>query len=224
MMQVFISRSLDKESIFAKTLSEKGIGIEAQSLVEFSALVFELPPHFDWLFFYSKTGVEFFFKQVNLDQLPNNVKIAGLGPATAHRVQIISGRTPDFIGNGTPEQSASEFSKIAKGQTVLFARAADSRQSVQLLLQSDINVIEIIVYKNKIIDNVAATSANIMVFTSPLNAEAYFKKHKLTTVQQVIAIGNTTEKALQALGVKKIIVAESPDESALAVEVLKVLS
>lgn len=222
-MQVFISRSLDKESIFAQMLSERGIEIDARSLIEFSALAFELPPHFDWLFFYSKTGVDFFFKQINLASLPASVKIATIGAATARRLSSF-GKIADFMGDGTPEQTAVDFLKIAKGQTVLFARAADSRQSVQLLLQDLLNTAEIIVYKNKIIDNIVATKADLLVFTSPLNAEAYFKKHKLAAAQQVIAIGNTTEKALQVLGIKKIIVAESPDESALAAAVLKILS
>ena len=55
-----------------------------------------------------------------------------------------------------------------------------------------------------------------MVFTSPLNAKAYFSKYSLESFQKVIAIGQTTAEALKALGINDPVVSELPSEESLS--------
>ncbi len=220
-MTVFISREIDEDSFFYKKLRERGVDINGQSLVVFSPLSFHLPAAFDWLFFYSKTGAEYFFKRIGTE--PIFAKIAALGPGTASAILEFGKRKADFVGDGTPEQNAKDFKITAAGQTVLFVRAADSRQSVQTLLKDAVAVLEIVVYENKIVENVPEINADILVFTSTLNARAYLNRHSLKAYQQVVAIGKPTAEALQELGVKKVAMAVSPYESALADAVLMLL-
>ena len=116
---------------------------------------------------------------------------------------------PAFTGTGKPEEVATAFLKIANGQKVLFPRAKNSRQSIRKLLGKNIEAVDLIVY-----ENILRTDFNLnicpfgdfdcLVFTSPMNAEAYFNKKQLIDNQKVIAIGVTTGDALKELGIMKI--------------------
>jgi uroporphyrinogen-III synthase len=59
----------------------------------------------------------------------------------------------------------------------------------------------------------------VLVFTSPMNGEAYFGLHALLAGQRVVAIGPTTAEALKQFDPA---VATSPTEEALARAVLHV--
>ena len=59
-------------------------------------------------------------------------------------------------------------------------------------------------------------SRRILVFTSPLHAEAYFYHHDLLPGQRIVAIGNTTADALRQLGFYECKTAKAPNEQALA--------
>ncbi len=52
--------------------------------------------------------------------------------------------------------------------------------------------------------------ADYLIFTSPSNADAYLDLHELDENQVVVAIGKTTETALERHGVLNIICAEHP--------------
>ena len=51
--------------------------------------------------------------------------------------------------------------------------------------------------------------------------QAYFKKYALQIQQKVVAIGKTTQKALNKLGITDVLVAEKPSETALVEAVLR---
>jgi uroporphyrinogen-III synthase len=219
-MKVFISRDWVHGGIFRKILTEKGIELCAESLIDFSPLDFRLPEVFDWIFFYSKKGVEYFF-DAN-PKLSTDVKIAALGTGTASAVLNYSGKEPDFTGDGNPETTADAFKKIALAKKVLFIRALESKKSVQNLLANDISVSELIVYKNVPKKDISESNADILLFTSSLNAEAYLKKYPLKQYQQLAAIGKPTAETLATMGYTQVYCAESPDENALANLILKI--
>jgi len=54
------------------------------------------------------------------------------------------------------------------------------------------------------------------VFTSPLNAQAYFARYALLEGQKVVAIGRTTAQAIADLGISNVITAPTPTEEVLA--------
>ena len=82
---------------------------------------------------------------------------------------------------------------------------------------------DLVVYKNEIKSNFSIPTCDILAFTSPLNVKAYFQKYALQPKQKVIAIGKTTQKALQTLGIKNIVVAQQPSETGLAQSIIKLL-
>jgi uroporphyrinogen-III synthase len=64
----------------------------------------------------------------------------------------------------------------------------------------------------------------VLVFTSPLNAVTYLSKFSLQEGQRVVAIGDSTAKALRDAGALKVKVAEAPNEKSLAEVVLSFLA
>ena len=212
---VFISRNLEAGSIFKNKLTALGFSVYGESLIEFRAIPFSEIPDVDWIFFYSKKAIQFFFKNLQKQQLPIPMsQYASIGKGTALELShydIIA----NFIGNGKPQDTAKRFLEQAEGQRVLFPRAAHSRQSIQQLLGNQITALDLVIYNNR-----AKTSLNLpyfdyLVFTSPLNAQAYFNQYQLKAEQKVVAIGETTAMALQRRGISKAVVAESPSEEAL---------
>jgi|GEM_PF-24916 len=205
----------------------KGLDLEiiGQSLIQFSPTLFASIPIVDWIFFYSKNGVKFFLETAKKNQLLKHklaVKWAVMGEGTA-KALLAYKIQPDFIGNGQPKATAQAFGKIAAGQKVLFPRAKNSKKSIQRLLTQQIDQVDLVVYENEIKSNLSIPFCEILTFTSPLNAQAYFQKYPINPKQKVIAIGKTTYKALKKLGLKHIILANQPSEKGMATAVKNVL-
>ena len=100
-MNLFISRKLSQDSLFDSLVNE-GIEIYDESLIDFTAIPFTKPKT-DWIFFYSKKGIDFYFE--NLDFDPSQ-SYAVLGSATASYFKIKTNHSVDFIGNNNGEQIA----------------------------------------------------------------------------------------------------------------------
>jgi hydroxymethylbilane synthase len=98
---------------------------------------------------------------------------------------------------------------------VLFPRAQDSLLSIQKALKPDTKVIDLPIYETVIEEDVDQTYAEILIFTSPSNVDAYFVDNLLEPGQKVIAIGNSTAKKFEEMGVKCIL-PYAPDEIGLA--------
>jgi uroporphyrinogen-III synthase len=218
MKGVFISRDLSTDSIFRAEMKAANIPFTAFSLIEFEAKSFDVVPLTDWVFFYSKKGVQYFFKGCEKITLPDDyfstIKWACIGQGTAKELRL-AGHEPHFIGDGQPESVAANFSLKSTNQRVLFPQAQRSRQSVQKLLYNHIIVYDLVVYTNKPKTHYVMESRRILIFTSPLNAEAYFYHHELQPGQRIIAIGNTTAAALRKMGFCELKIAKAPNEQAL---------
>jgi uroporphyrinogen-III synthase len=217
-MKVFITRPIRAESDFFRLLSASGIEVHGESLVEFQPVPFEEIPSVDWLFFYSQTGVRFFFRQAGPDLAPA-IRLAALGKTTAEWLEKIC-RPPDFTGDGDPVGTAAAFLALARGQRVLFPRARESRQSIQQLLGDKIVAYDLVVYDNIPRSEFELPVFDALVFTSPLNVKAYFSQKKLLSSQKAFAIGNTTAAALEEAGVRDFVIAGAPSEEELAIVVL----
>jgi len=95
-------------------------------------------------------------------------------------------------------------------------------RSIQQVLSAGTKIIDLPVYETILEDSVEESSAGVLVFTSPSNAEAYFAGNLIQTHQQVIAIGKSTGKKLDELNVKYSL-PYSPDETGLAEAVFGVV-
>lgn len=133
------------------------------------------------------------------------------------------GCNPFFVGEGNPVEIAKSFLEIAKGRKVLFPRARNSKKSIQSLLADEIEVLDLLVYENMKKSNTGNPNADILIFTSPLNAESYFENLDYNN-EKIISIGNTTARKLNDLGFNNIIVAKNPTEEALIDEVKKIIN
>lgn len=220
-MRVFITRDIKETDFFKIALEEVGYTVLGESLIEFSAVSFDLIADLDWLFFYSKNGVRFFFNQLNCQQLDiiKNKKIGTIGKGTAKFLKQNYSLEPNLIGTGDPLQTAQMFAQVAENQKVLFPRAKKSKKSIQTLLSDVVEVIDLVVYKNQPKPEINIPEVDILVFTSPMNAQVYFQKYKLESMLKIIAIGNTTAKALRIIGVKNIIISKNPSEQSLVAAV-----
>lgn len=220
MKKIFISRRLNRNSVFNQVLTTQNLTVIGQGLIRFSAVPFTQLPTHDWLFFYSKNGIKYFEKGLKKTaiKIPSTSQWAGFGPSTAKYLQQV-----DFIGTGNAETTAKAFSSIAKGQKVLFIQAKNSQSSVQKILANHIQAQELVVYQNTARKKFEIPSCDILCFTSPLNAKAYFSKYAIKDHQTVISIGKTTATALTELGISKVVVADQASEQGLAQKVLELL-
>jgi uroporphyrinogen-III synthase len=220
-MRVFISRFLDsKQSLFYKQLNQYGFTVNGQSMLEFSGIPFQTIPKSHWIFFYSKTAIAYFFEYLPSHFNIQKVKWATIGEASAKYLQKY-GVQADFVGTGEPLATAKEFLNVAEGEKVLFARALHSKKSIQDLLNGDIQVVDFVVYNNRKCQNIQKRHEEVLVFTSPMNAQAYLNQHRLFSYQQIVAIGNTTAHTLKKLGIRDFCISDKPNELALASCVLK---
>lgn len=213
--RVFISRELTSESEFLQLMQLSGYEVIGESLIEFRGIPFSNLPEVDWVFFYSKTAVRFFFDNLRKANLKLNARLAAFGKGTATALQE-KGYQADFIGIGDPEQNATYFEFLSKGQRVLFPRAAHSRLSIQKRLKDQIEIIDLILYENQPRTNLEIPVCDWLVFTSPMNVQAYIAKYEIKPDQQIVAIGKTTAAALQQMGMNNVTIAEEPSELALA--------
>ncbi len=215
MKKIFISRELHSDSIFKIKLEHEGFDIWDKSLLEFELIPFEQIPKTDWIFFYSQKGVQFFFKHINKNNIPLSEKIhfAGFGEKTAKAIEQFT--KCHFVGTGNANTTAPDFIKITKGKKVLFPRAENSQRSVQQLIDNQLIIEDLIIYKNSPKENFDIPRMDYLFFTSPLNAQVFFQKYKLEKSQKVFAIGKTTAKALEDSGIKNVIFPQKPSEEEL---------
>ncbi|WCL82944.1 uroporphyrinogen-III synthase [Saprospira sp. CCB-QB6] len=220
MQKIFISRELTEQSDFRRLLAGKAEPI-GYSLLEFQATAFGWPKDTDCYFFYSPRGLRYALSQWKKpwEQLP---LLAALGPATAAVLQEF-GLSADFIGSGRPAPTALAFKEWLDQKSVCFFRAEKSKRSIQQLLKGEILAKERIVYSNQPKIQFADSQADILVFTSPLNAETYLKAYPKRENQEILVIGRTTAQKLIEMGYNDFHLATAPKEEALAQYCLRYL-
>ena len=219
-MRVFISRECLPGSLFYDMLNARGYTVTGQSLLQLDPLPVRNIPAADWIFFASGNAVRFFFELPTAILPPTeSVHWAALGPATAAVLRAFTEKI-DFEGDGRPETCAAAFAPLAGGQKVLFPAAQHSQHSIQKMLGEQIEAIDLPLYANAPLPDIAPRAEAVLLFTSPMNARAYFSKNVRLPQQRIIAIGASTAAALQQLGVGTIEVSEFPDEGSLAKMVL----
>jgi hydroxymethylbilane synthase len=214
---VFITRELSEQSYFRKALEKHQIKIEARSLIRTVPVITKLDSYIlkyvDWVFFSSKNAVEYFFQLSPL--LPKDVKFGVMGSGSEEMLRR-KGHFTNYVGTGIDTVDvAAEFAEQANGQTVLFPGAEGSMRSIQQGLSADTKIIDLPIYETVMEEEVEASGAEILVFTSPSNVDAYFAENLLDPYQKVVAIGRSTGRKFDEMGVKYTL-PFSPDEVGLA--------
>jgi hydroxymethylbilane synthase len=215
--KVFISRDISETSYFRKALEKHKIEIEARSLIRTVPVITKFDSYIlrniDWIFFTSKNAVEYFFKL--LPQFPKKVKFGVMGAGSEDMLRR-NGHFADFVGESNDTADvAADFAALANGSAILFPGADNPMRSIQQGLSAETKIIDLPVYETVLEEEVEPTGADVVVFTSPSNVEAYFADNLLEPGQKVIAIGKSTGKKFDEMGVKYTL-PFSPDEVGLA--------
>jgi len=216
-VRVFITRELGDESVFKKALESRGHRVSGESLITFKKIPFSKIPKSEWIFFSSRKAVRFFFNQ--LKKKPSaDLKFACLGQGTASEYKKHMKNGLDFIGKGSRiKEIAEAFLEQAEKSKVLFPMAENSLRSVQKYLEGKkIDTVDLPVYKSTMKARFSDPAADVLVFTSPLNAKSYYERVPKDNDQRIVAIGKSTAMQLELLGLKKVRVAFKPDELSLA--------
>jgi len=196
--RIFISRDLSEDSLFHE-FSKDGYEVIGKSLIEFSQIEITTHPITDWIFFYSKRGVNYYFNQ---KKHSTSNQYAVIGPGTAKAFYSATGFSPKFTGQGNPEKIADTFKQFESGQSILFVRARNSLNSLKTLLGDSLTSKDLVVYENKIKAQIELPKFDFLVFTSPLNVEAYLNHYTISD-QKLVAIGQTTADYIEKrVGIK----------------------
>ena len=207
--KIFISRTITQESPIREVA--KNAVITDVSLIQFSSLPFEVPQS-DWIFFYSRNGVKYFFEDSNYELFPYTWACMSSGTAEELSKYVLD---ISFIGKGLPTQVSSDFQKmLGPNESVTFIRAENSIDSIKNIMNSN-NATSIAVYNNQPKKNIPTDGFDILIFTSPMNVESWMD-HNVYKEEIVIAIGETTASTLSKYKISKLLIAEEASENGIA--------
>ncbi|SMO32304.1 hydroxymethylbilane synthase [Solitalea koreensis] len=223
---LFISRELSEDSYFARALKKFNLDIEDRSLIRTFPIINAFDSYIlkkvDWIFFNSKNGVENFFRMEPV--IPKKIKFGVMGRGSEQELRQ-HGRIPDFVGDsGDIREVAEHLLPFVKGKSVLFPQAKESLRTIQNQLGEQIVSTDLPVYETIHTSDIGQSSADIMIFTSPSNVEAYLQNNNVIFMnQKVIAIGKSTGNKLEEFGYTNYVIPYSPDEIGLAEAVFGLL-
>lgn len=197
MKRLFISRSVNPDGVLSRYCSEHDIVLHAESLIRFEAVSAADFPSTDVIFFTSPRSVHFYLKQA---RIAAGQQLATVGSRT-EQVLLELGHTVHFVGATPtqPERVAKDFKQWLDGRTVLFPQSDRSNQTMQKVLDSS-QCINRVVYKTIGLQHVFSPEPDVLIFSSPSNAQAYLECNQLKAQQHIIAYGTTTANFLHEKG------------------------
>ncbi|MCC7429308.1 hydroxymethylbilane synthase [bacterium] len=210
---VFVTREVFQECYFVKALEKNGFSVFGKSLLKISQVPISKVEKTDWIFFSSKNAVFHFFSQS--PEISKNVKFGVIGKGTESALKLFD-KEAGFCGDKfNTVEVGKDFAKLVENQSVLFPISQNSLKTVEKQLLPNTKIIDLIVYQNEPVDDFTLIDAEILVFTSPSNVEAFFQKQKINPNQKVIAIGTATGKKLAEFGVSNYKLPYSSNEISL---------
>ena len=217
--KIFITRNLHSHHLFSSSLISQGFEVHGISLITFNTIAMKNMPQTDWVFFSSKHAVENFFKQ---KPLITNQKFGAIGKSTADTIRKF-GKRAEFIGQSTDTKTiGKQFAARAGSGTVLFPVAKGSMRSVQSQFVKKDQTFDINVYETIEHSNTELPQADILIFTSPSNVNAFFKANQLEPHYKIIAMGGATEAELRKHGIRKCTLPNSFDDLGILQAVYKI--
>jgi len=210
---VFISRDLAADSVLARACADHGIALHAESLLDFEEVAGAWSDQADWLMFSSRTAVAMFARQDHSRFA--HCRFGAIGEGTARALRRLGLSVACTLDPLDLEHSARAFAATAAGQTVAFPQAENSLRSIQAYVQDQIRVLEWVVYRNSPKAQTAIPDVQLALLTSPMNARTYLEHYPERKQQRMVAIGESTAKALRQAGAWNIVEARRPSELAL---------
>ncbi|HSW47606.1 MAG TPA: uroporphyrinogen-III synthase [Candidatus Saccharimonadales bacterium] len=202
-------------------LSYPTVSIVKNRLSKSAILYLKNLSSFDWIFFTSKSGVNFFFdsiKKLGIDKsILKKIQIAVIGPATAREIIKHKLSVSFMPSKFTTDDLAREIKNI-KNKKILLPRSDIATPLLtRSLKQKGANVINIPIYKTKYAVNKNIEFSNFLqkkqilalTFTSPSTVNGFVKN--ITSYEKknaihipVFSIGPITSKAVKKQGFKII--------------------
>ena len=217
--KIFITKNLRETDYLFFALNKLGFSPEGKSLIEFQQLEIKEIPKTEWIFFSSKHAVRYFFRQ---KPEIGNARIGCVGKQTALELRQF-GKRAEFIGQSTDTKMiGKQFSSLAGKSKVLFPMAKDSMQSIQHQLVNKESAINLPVYTTLKQSQKINSDVQLVVFTSPSNAEAFFELNSWSPHLKAVAMGDATGNTLQRKGIKKYAMPDRFDDLGLLRAILSI--
>lgn len=108
-----------------------------------------------------------------------------------------------------------QFEAAVEGGSCLFPVSNISKRTIQQYFTNQSKVFDLVVYNTSEKSNFENPNADVLIFTSPSNARAYFAKFTINENQKVISMGPTTGKQLEDLGISNYLTPKSTGELGL---------
>ncbi len=200
---IFISRDLNSDPIWLNHLRTKFETVHHFSLLQFEKRAVNRFEETDWIFFYSKQGIQFFLEQIEPNFLDNK-KLAVMGPGSAQLLKTKTGLQADFVATKDIDSSILSFVELLNHSSVLIPRALHSRKRLENQLDKN-QYFSHVVYTNEFQKNIEIPETSHVILTSPRNVEAYLQKNTLSD-KSVFCFGQTTLDALNSHKIKAKII------------------
>jgi uroporphyrinogen-III synthase len=208
--RIFISKAEEDLTILPHFCHRQGIILDAQPMIGFESLPFVVAEDYDVLLINSIRAFDFFIQR---EKIPVSCKIACVGNTTAEKIEQ-RGYKADFVGKraGNPSEQRKYLTKWLGKRRVLVPCSTISLRSMTKEIPAE-NLQEIKVYKT-VLHPVNAGRADVYIFTSPSNVQAFFLVNTAPS-GKVIAWGRSTEEKLVEYGTHPSIVLKEARESEL---------
>ncbi len=211
--RVFITRPPRGESYLKNVLLGNGFSFEENAMIETIPVRFGFFPTCDWVFFSSKHAVRYFFEQ---NPVLSKEKFACVGKETSETLRRF-GKRAEFIGSANDTRmTGKKFASLVGSSKVLFPQAKGSMRSIQQQFVKADQVVDLVVYETMKRNTGAMPVADIVVFTSPSNVEAWFENFTFGKNQKAIAMGEATAHVLKQNRVNPSALSDAFDDTGLA--------
>ena len=189
---IFISRDSNGCGSLIEFCNQHQLDLVTQSLISFESKDFEVSDSYDVIFFSSIRSAEFFLRK---EKLNTSVKIACIGQETALKLKNL-GIHVDFVGenSGNPSDVSREFKNWLGNRKVLIPHSSESLLSITEYLNPN-QIVLVEVYKTSL-NPTKIPVCDSYVFTSPTNVRAFLLANDISSLNNVIAWGRSTEKEL----------------------------
>ncbi len=208
-MLIFYSRNPEQASQIAQFCDNNGFQLIAQSLIRFEAAPIEKEiPLTDVLFFTSPRAFDFYLQSNGINE---KQELACIGTGTKNHI-VQNGFNVSFFGldSTKPHEVALDFKTWLGDRTVLFPVSNISNRSVQQVL-SDKQISEVVVYQTIPKAIHLPVAPDVLIFSSPSNAEAYLQQNQVSDSQKIACFGTTSQAFLQSKHIESKIL-RTPDE------------
>ena len=210
---ILLTREAGSYKAIERWCADRDIQLKQVPFIEVEAIVgLKIPPT-DWIFFSSPKGASSYLRHYSI----HANKIAALGTGTA-LVLKEAGLNLEFIGESTdePERIRQKFNGLLPDNSFVFFPLGNlSKRSIVNEINPE-KLKELITYKTLDQLHNLREKFDVILFTSPSNFNSFIQTNKIANDTQIIAMGKTTEKAIQDYNTAfKLHTLTSPNEAAL---------